>query len=221
VRHRRGETTERLHDHGRHRIARDAKAAHRIARPDAAVKKEAKREQVFVRRLCPALWAGLFALLACHDERANPHAYASAPPPAAARGSAATPSVPEPPMGTKGGDARITAVVDAATGTPAALTDVTASIDVMTIVARGPGRPHSERARVELVVRGTRDTTLVLELEAPAPTIVAHSFHLDVAGSNRDGIRPGRYAMHVRIIGGDGHAIAVSLPLYVEVRALM
>ena len=158
----------------------------------------------------------LIILLACHDDR--PHVF-RAPPPAAPRPEViAMPSAPEVQIGTHGAEARITAVLDAATGTPIALTNISHTIELMTLVARGPARPVSESARVELVMHGTEEATQTLALDAPAPTIVAHTFTVPVAGDGRTGLRAGRYTALVRIVAGDGQVLASSVPLFLELR---
>lgn len=159
----------------------------------------------------------LFALLACHDDR--PHVFQSPPPAAPRPAVVAVPSAPEVQIGTNGAEARITAVLDAATGAPVALTNISQPIEVMTLVARGPRRPPNESARVELVMHGTEEAMQTLALGAPAPTIVAHSFSVPVAGDGRTGLRPGRYTVQVRIVGGDGRVLASSAPRYLELRA--
>jgi hypothetical protein len=162
----------------------------------------------------------LFALVACHDERPSPHVYSSPPPtPPKVAAGPATPRGPEVQIGTTGAEARITAVVDAATGAPIALTNISQPIEVMTLVARGPGRPPSENARVDLLMHGTEEAMQTLVLDAPASTIVAHSFSVPVAGNGRTGLRAGRYTVQVRIVGGDGRVLASSAPIYLELRA--
>jgi hypothetical protein len=164
-----------------------------------------------VRPLPALLVLAPATLLACHDDR--PHVF-QAPAPQVATGSpaVAVPSSPEVPLGTTGPEARITLVVDEATGQPVALTDLRGSVAVMTLAARGPGRPLSESGRLDLVVNGPKDTILVLPLNAPAPTIVAHMFQLDVG---RD-FRPGPYTLTARIAAG-GRLLASSPPLHVVV----
>ena len=158
----------------------------------------------------------LLFLFACRDSR--PHVF-QAPPPKAPRPHVAdVPSAPEVQIGTFGPDARITAVLDAATGAPIALTNITQPIQVMTLVARGPRRPVSESARVELVMQGAEEAVQTLALHAPAPTIVAHIFSVPVAGDGRTGLRAGRYTMHVRIADGEGRVLASSVPLHIELR---
>ena len=154
-------------------------------------------------------------LLACHDDR--PHVFQT-PPHAAQRPGVAAPSAPELQIGTNGAEARITAVLDAATGAPVALTGISLPIEVMTLAARGPGRPPSESARVELVMHGAEEAMQTLALYAPAPMIVAHAFAVPVAGDGRTGLRAGRYTVQVRIVGGKGDVLATSVPLYLELR---
>lgn len=162
----------------------------------------------------------LFVLVACRDEQPSSHVYSSPPPrPPKVAAGAASPNAPEGPIGAEGAEARIIAVFDAATGSPIALNTISGPIEVMTLVARGPGRPPSENARVELVLHGGEEAIQTLALDAPAPTIVAHSFSVPVAGDGRTGLRAGRYTVQVRIVGGDGRVLASSVPLYVELPA--
>jgi hypothetical protein len=167
----------------------------------------ASRSLAALLAVCP------LALLACRDNQ--PHVF-RAPAPKISSGSpaVAASSSAEVPLGTTGPEARITLVVDGVTGGPIALTDLRGSVAVTAIVARGPGRPASESARVELALIGPKDTTLVLKLDAPAPIIVAHAFQFDV-GRGRE-IRPGAYTLYARIVAG-GRVLATSAPIYVVV----
>ena len=152
----------------------------------------------------------VIALIACHDERPSKHVYGS-PPPQSPR-VAATPAAPELPIGTIGPGARLVSISDAATGAPVGLGSIADSVDVLTLVAFGPNSGSSRNGgRVELVVRGgTMDTTLVLRLESPAPSIVAHTFRVA-------GLKSGRYTSVVRLRASTGRVIAESIPLYLEV----
>ena len=109
-------------------------------------------------------------------------------------------------------------VVDAATGEPIALTKVAASFSVVTIVARGPGvwSPGPD-SRVELRLRGMRDTTLVLALEDPAPVIVAHKFDVAVRGDGHAGLPPGNYTVQVRLVMKGSRSLAESVPIHLVV----
>lgn len=169
-----------------------------------------------VRPLLFSLSVTLVILLACHDDR--PHVFQARPPVAARTPVVAVPRTPEVQIGTYGAEARITAVLDASTGAPVALTNISQTIGVLTLVARGPGRPPNESARVELIMRGTEEATQTLALGAPAPAIVAHTFTVPVAGDGRTGLRAGRYTVEVRIVGGDGRVLANSVPVYLELR---
>jgi hypothetical protein len=161
-----------------------------------------------------AVLVALFVVVACHDDR--PHVFQSAPPQAPRAPVNETPTAPEAPTGTFA-DARITSVADAATGAPVVLTSITRPITVMTVSARGPGRPQSESARVELIMRGTTEATQALALAAPASSVVAHPFTIP-AGDPRAGLPTGRYTLQVRIVGGDGRVLATSVPLHIELR---
>ena len=159
---------------------------------------------------------GLFAgravavltMLGC--ERPSPHVY-SAPPPRVAA-VAVAPAMPELPIGSIGPGARLVAISDAGTGAPVALGSLTDSIDVLTLVAFGPGTDASrEGGRVELVLRGSSmDTTLALHLDVPAPRIVAHAFRVA-------GLKVGRYTAVVRLRTSRGQVLAETIPLYLEV----
>jgi hypothetical protein len=170
-----------------------------------------------VRTLNLALPAvALFVLIACRDDKK--HVF-QAPAPAAAvvpPQVIAVPGAPEAPTGTFA-DARITWIADADNGGPVELMNITRPISVMTVTARGPSRPASESARIELLMRGASDATQVLALPAPASSVVAHAFTIP-AGDAGAGLRPGRYTLQVRIIGGDGHVLATSVPLHIELR---
>jgi hypothetical protein len=155
----------------------------------------------------------LIALVACHDERPSPHVYGSPPPTSPrAAATAASMSAPELPIGTIGPGARLVSISDAATGIPVALGSIADSVDVLTLVAFGPNSgPWRKGGHVELVVRGgTMDTTLVLRLDSPAPSIVAHTFRVA-------GLKSGRYTSVVRLRASTGRVIAESVPLYLEV----
>ena len=107
--------------------------------------------------------------------------------------------------------ARLVAITDAATGKPVALGSVSDSIDVLTLVAFGPGEQASRQGgRVELVVRGSTDTTLMLPLSAPAPSVVAHAFRIA-------GLRSARYTAVVRLRSSSGQPLAESIPMHFEV----
>ena len=170
-----------------------------------------------VRQVHLTLLAAL--VIACRDDR--PHVF-QAPPPRASPAKATTPtaavvpSAPEVQIGTFGAEARITGVLDAATGRPIALNEISQPMHVMTLAARGPGRPQSESVKLQLVMHGAEEAEQTLVLDAPASTIIAHAFMVPVAGDGRTGLRPGRYTIEVRIIGGDGRVLASSLPRYVE-----
>ncbi len=125
--------------------------------------------------------------------------------------------MPDAPLGSFA-DARITSIMDAATGAPVPLTDISRAIEVMTVSARGPHRPASESARVELLMRGVVEATQTLVLPAPASTIVAHAFSIPAASDAGSGLRAGRYTLQVRLIGGDGTVLATSVPLHIELR---
>ena len=163
------------------------------------------------------LLALLLTLAACHDDK--PHVFQSpAPRPATTGRVAATnPSVPDAPLGSFA-DARITSIVDAATGMPVPLTDISRAIEVMTGSARGPTRPASESARVELMMHGVTEARQTLVLPAPASTIVAHAFSIPAVSDTRSGLIAGRYTLQVRIIGGDWTVLATSVPLHIELR---
>ena len=172
-----------------------------------------------MRFVYPPLPLAVCVALACHDDR--PHVY-QAPPPPTARPAAEVPrdreapAVAEAQIGTVGAEARILAVRDAATGNPVALTSIAQPIEVLTLVARGPGRPASETARIQLVMHGPEEAEQTLVLDAPAPAIVAHAFLVPIAGDGRTGLRAGRYTLQVRIVGGDGVVLASSGPVYVQ-----
>jgi hypothetical protein len=152
----------------------------------------------------------LIALIACHDERPSKHVYGS--PPSQSPRVAATPAPPELPIGTIGPGAQLVSVSDAATGAPVGLSNIADSVDVLTLVAFGPHSvsPRNE-GRVELAVHGASlDTTLVLRLESPAPSLVAHTFRVA-------GLKSGRYTSVVLLRASTGRVIAESIPLYLEV----
>ncbi|MEP6730749.1 MAG: hypothetical protein ABJE10_08930 [bacterium] len=162
-------------------------------------------------RLLNAVPIAILALLACRDEPRATHVYSSPAPVPKRVTPAATPSAPELPIGTRAPGAQLLAISDAATGAPVALGDIADSIDVMTVVAFGPTLISREGGRVELTLRGgTMDTTLVLPLHPPAPSVVAHVFRLA-------GLRQGRYGCVVRLRLRDGRLLAESIPLYIEV----
>ena len=159
----------------------------------------------------------LLPLAACHDDK--PHVFQSPAPRPVTTGrvAAANASVPDAPVGSFA-DARITSIVDAATGVPVSLTDISRAIEVMTVSARGPYRPASESARIELLMHGVAEAVQVLALPAPASTIVAHAFSIPAVSDAGSGLSAGRYTLQVRIIGGDGAVLATSVPLHIELR---
>ncbi|MEO5817289.1 MAG: hypothetical protein ABIT20_18625 [Gemmatimonadaceae bacterium] len=161
--------------------------------------------------------AGILMLLAgAACEQPSKHVYSSPPPtPNASTGAApAISGAPEIPIGTLAAGARLVSVTDAATGAPVALGSITDSVDVLTLVAFGPGEWAARHGgRIELAVRGPSfDTTLVRNLGAPAPSIAAHTFRVG-------GLMVGRYSSVVRLRSTDGSLLAESIPLLIEVVA--
>ncbi len=119
---------------------------------------------------------------------------------------------PELPLGTKGPGAQIRSVLDAATGIPISLTSAAGTVDVMALVALGPGDWSSSRVHADLAIRGTRDTTVALHLGSPPPSMVAHAFRVSL-----DALGPGRYSMRARVVG-DGRGVLVeSAPVFLVV----
>ena len=107
--------------------------------------------------------------------------------------------------------ANVQAVYDSRTGAPVAVDALPEKFAVQAIAARGPGQPRATgRARLELYIDGSRDTTLVLDLVPPVPNVVAHSFEVS-------GLAPGRYKVTVRLVDDLGITVQ-STPLVVEVR---
>lgn len=158
----------------------------------------------------------LFAplLVACQGERPNPHVYASPAPraTAAAGTGAATAPVPEAPLGSQGPGARLTSVLDAVTGAPVALSSATGAVDVMALVALGPGSWQGLRVSMDLAIKGTRDTALVWELGTPAPLMAAHAFRVELGA-----LGPGRYSMRARLLRGGSEVVVESAPLFFQV----
>jgi hypothetical protein len=103
-------------------------------------------------------------------------------------------------------------IADAATGAPVAMGSIADSVDVLTLVAFGPSSgPWRNGGQVELVLRGsTMDTTLVLRLDSPAPSLVAHTFRVAR-------LKIGRFTSVVRLRASTGQVLAESTPLYLEV----
>ncbi|MEO8334097.1 MAG: hypothetical protein ABI664_03940 [bacterium] len=165
-----------------------------------------------MRRTLSLLSLVVFA--AC--DQPSQHVYGSPPPPPQPRTGAtpATASGPELPLGTIGAGAKLIAVTDAATGAPVEMGSITDSIDVLTLVAFGPGEwAAREGGRVELSVRGPSvDTTFVRPLGAPAPTVAAQAFRIA-------GLKVGRYSSVVRLRSTRGSVIAESIPLVLEIVA--
>jgi hypothetical protein len=152
-------------------------------------------------------------VLACHDERPDSHVY-SAPPPRPSP-VAVTPAAPTPdvPLGTSGPGASITSVLDAATGAPVALNDARGTIDVMALAALGPGDwSASDEVRVELAVRGTRDTTLLLKLGPRPSTVVAHPFRLSLGA-----LGAGHYSFRLRLLLDRTTLLVESAPVFLLV----
>jgi hypothetical protein len=153
----------------------------------------------------------LWLAMACHDDRPNNHVYASPPPKTVP--APAAPIVDEAPLGTNGPGARITSVLDATTGAPVALTNVVGDVDVMTLAALGPGNlGEAEDVRVELVIRGSRDTTLTLPLGRPAPRMIAHAFRLPAGVLGR-----GQSTVRARLVAGKARVVVESTPIFASV----
>ena len=165
-------------------------------------------------RAVPPLLLSL--LVACHDEQPRTHVYRSPPPvtspvTAQVKAPVRASTGPEIPIGTKGASARLVSIADAASGAPVPLFGITDSVDVLTIVALGPHAEPAPAVRIELVLRGTAmDTTLVLQLAAPAPSVIAHAFRVS-------GLKEGRYTCVVRLLTSGGRVLAESIATYLEV----
>ena len=107
--------------------------------------------------------------------------------------------------------AQIVSVYDPTTGAAVALDALPALFAMQAIAVRGPTQPPPTGAsRLELYFDGSRDTTLVLPLDAPVPSVVAHSFEIR-------GLSPGRYGVSVQLVDALGIAVR-STPVRVEVR---
>ena len=176
-------------------------------------------------RLSPrAIWIVLLAL-ACRERGGAKHVFQAPPPPGVPAGSAAPATTgmqstgsAEAPLGAAGPEAKILAFADAATGAPVSMNGLTDGVDVLTVVATGPDVRGHGAARVRLELRGAKDTMLVLALDRPAPSIVAHAFRLHCASRATDaGLPPGNYSMRVILGARDGHEIAASVPMFLTV----
>jgi hypothetical protein len=154
-------------------------------------------------------------LAACRDEGSSSHVY-RAPAPAAPRPVVvASPPAPELPVGLMGPEARITGVSDAATGAPVSLSGINGAFSVMTLVSRGPWEWTPDAgARIEFVIDGPTDTTLVLALTPPASVLVAHAFTVPVRRAGGTGLRSGNYSAHVRLVMRGNESRAESTPIY-------
>lgn len=109
--------------------------------------------------------------------------------------------------------AQIISVYDPTTGAAVALDALPALFAIQAIVVRGPSQPPPTGAsRLELYFDGSRDTTLVLPLDAPVPSVVAHSFEVR-------GLAPGRYSVGVQLVDALGIAVR-STPVRAVVRPL-
>lgn len=160
-------------------------------------------------RRCRAL-APLLSLVSLSCDQPSKHVYSS-PPPRRPLPAGTTPALSTPleiPFGSMGPGAQIVSVTEAATGLPVALGSITDSVNVLTLVAFGPGDALARQGgRVELHVRGqVSDTTLVRALGRPAPSIAANTFRLS-------GLPEGRFTIVVRLRMTDGHVLAESIPM--------
>ena len=97
--------------------------------------------------------------------------------------------------------AQIVSVYDPTTGAAVALDALPALFAIQAIAVRGPSqRAPTGASRLELYFDGSRDTTLVLPLDAPVPSVVAHSFEVR-------GLAPGRYGVSVQLVDALGIAV--------------
>ena len=156
-------------------------------------------------------------VLGCHDERPETHVYASPPPPASTTTTVSTATAvaqPDAPLGTTGPGARIVSVLDASTGAPATLTAITTPIDVMTLVALGPGAwaARARGVRSELVVKGAHDTVLASPLGEPPARLAAHAFRLE-----RAALGVGQSSVRVRLVVDGGRTLVESAPIFLTV----
>ena len=150
-------------------------------------------------------------LAACMEDEGRNHRYLNKPPaPVVHPASPASPSVPEPAIGSVP-SARIMSVRAVATGAPVSLEQVREPVEILALASRGRATPASQPVRVELVIRGPMDTVLTAEVTADVPLIVALPFHLGVRGPR--GLPAGRYEARARIVGEGGHLMAESLPV--------
>jgi hypothetical protein len=160
-----------------------------------------------------AVLLSIVLVLACHDERPNSHVYSAPPPRPASVAVPTTTPTPDLPLGTSGPGASITSVLDAATGAPVALNNARGTVDVMALAALGPGDwSASDEVRVELAVRGTRDTTLLLELGPHPSTVVAHPFRLSLGA-----LGAGRYSFTLRLLLDRKTLLVESAPVFIMV----
>ncbi|MEP6622661.1 MAG: hypothetical protein ABJE47_25290 [bacterium] len=154
--------------------------------------------------------------LACRDDPAPHvfHAPAPAPPSAVAPVPASGPDVP---FGSETAGIRVIAFTNAVTGAPISLTDIRDSVDVLALLARGPGADPSESLRAQLLLRGACEGVLTTAFPAPAPAVIAHQFRLRVAGGEIACTRDGDFTAQVVLRGSRGRAIASSVPLHLVV----
>ena len=169
-----------------------------------------------------APWLALVFVLvsgACRDEGSGSHVYRAPPPTTPRPVVVAAPPTPDLPIGLHGPEARITGVSDAATGGPVSLGGIGGAFSVMTLVGRGPWEWTPDAgARIEFVIDGPTDTTLVLPLTPPASTIVAHAFTVPVMRAGGTGLRSGNYSARVRLVMRGNESRAESTPIYFVVR---
>jgi hypothetical protein len=166
-----------------------------------------------LRRALPAV---LLLVGACAGEDARDHVFVSRPPAPVVRPSPPAPPVPERPLGAAGPTAKIESVRLVSTGAPVSLGEVRESFELLVVVSRGRGTSPMEAARAELRLTGAVDTTLVTPFEPPVPLVIALPFRVPVGASG--GLRAGRYAAQVRLIGAAGRVLAASAPLALSVR---
>ena len=165
------------------------------------------------RRALPAV---SLLIASCSGEDARDHVFVSRPPAPLVRPSPPAPPAAVRPLGAAGPSAKIESVRLVSTGAPVSLGEVRESFEMLVVVSRGRSTSPTEAARAELRLTGAFDTTLVTHFEPPVPLVIALPFRVPVGASG--GLRAGRYAAQVRLIGGAGRVLAASAPLALSVR---
>ncbi|MEO6527968.1 MAG: hypothetical protein ABIP93_15215 [Gemmatimonadaceae bacterium] len=157
-------------------------------------------------------------LAACAGDDVRDHVHRSTPPARPAPPPASVPSVAtKPPLGAGGPSAEIISIRLASSGAPVSLDHITDTVNVLALVTRGAGSSSLGPARLELVLHGPQNMTLIEWSATPVPLVIAHEFRVPVS-NGWEGLPTGLYLAQVRLVGPTGWLIAQSTPVTWKVR---